>query len=31
MAEKIADHAEYRFSMIVLRRQGGEVQRELLG
>ena len=29
--EQIADHAEHRFSMIALRRQGGEALRELLG
>ena len=31
MTEQIADHAEHRFSMIALRRQGGEALRELLG
>lgn len=29
--EQIADHAEHRFSMIALRRQGGEALRELSG
>jgi len=29
MPEQIADHAEYRFSMIALRRQGGEAPWEL--
>ena len=31
MTEQIADHAEHRFSMIALRRQGGEAPRELVG
>jgi hypothetical protein len=29
MTEQIADRAEHRFSMITLRRQGGEALREL--
>ncbi len=31
MTEQIADHAEHCFSMIALRRQGGEALRELVG
>ena len=31
MTEQISDHAEHRFSMIALRRQGGEALWELLG